>query len=356
MEDLSSTESESYDDNDTELSTTVPAAPIHAPSLEQSASCNNILDLQIALATEPPAPLNRPEPDVFVIPRRPVASAAASSPAPPPEQAEFRGRAEMDPSVCGHSLRVPQIVHSQDPVARHSCTCCKRNLDSANFSKTQRQERKAATRKCRDCIQNPATGKRKQKRVRHRSKRGQIGPEEPRLWEWSDQESEQVALDQRTKMTWQERWEQKKRLIEQGHPPSRTTYPPRAAAVRAQAEWRHPPQPKTSALAQHHGERQRSQYTTPQPTRKQLIGQKRLQEMAGIDSNLPPPRTSRPRRAAAIRAQEEWRLRPQPSGSALVTSRFQQGERDYLLNRARGASSRSGNPQHPTMSRFGGHR
>ncbi|KAE9347804.1 hypothetical protein PF008_g7650 [Phytophthora fragariae] len=185
----------------------------------------------------------------------------------------------------------------QDPVETFSCTCCKRkDMDAPNFSKAQRAVYKAATRKCRDCTyQLPSTGpKNKRKRVRNAPRfRAKHADRPPREEGAVGHENEQVMTDQRTKMTLQQ-WHENKRLHE-GAPPPRAT----------QEERRPQPQP---ALPQRQEEHQR-------PTaaeKKQLKHQRRVQVRAEIDRDPPPPRTRHPPRAAAIRAQEEWRHKPQP--------------------------------------------
>ncbi|KAE9034233.1 hypothetical protein PR003_g5701 [Phytophthora rubi] len=341
MDELSSTESEggeSYDGYDAQVpqSTPLPAPPTHAivtPPPAPSAGIN-ILDLQCALATHPPAP------EVFVIPRRPVATPSS------PRVTEVQSRDEVDPSTerpCGHSLTPPMAMHrpQQDPVETFSCTCCKRkDMDAPNFSKAQRAVYKAATRKCRDCTyQLPSTGpKNKRKRVRNAPRfRAKHADRPPREEGAVGHENEQVMTDQRTKMTLQQ-WHENKRLHE-GAPPPRAT----------QEERRPQPQP---ALPQRQEEHQR-------PTaaeKKQLKRQRRAQVRAEIDRDPPPPRTRHPPRAAAIRAQEEWRHKPQPRRISFGTPQQRQEEHGGLPKQARNASSQSVNSQHSTRDHFPSHR
>ncbi|KAG3072888.1 hypothetical protein PI124_g21461 [Phytophthora idaei] len=177
VDDGSSTESESFEPDQEEH------APVNA-SVESTTPISttlgiNILDLQAVLLSAPPAPVapppSKPTTGSFVIPRRPIpkptdtpqssrcGSTSDHSRAPPPD---------AFPRHCKHSLTHPIVARAKPQVETFSCTCCERKeMGAPNFSKTQRKEYKAPTRKCRDCTCDlPLTSAvRRQSRERRRS-------------------------------------------------------------------------------------------------------------------------------------------------------------------------------------------
>ncbi|KAF4033916.1 hypothetical protein GN244_ATG14125 [Phytophthora infestans] len=307
LDDGSSTDSESYEICRVQHPTVdVPvgrASPI--PVLRGI----NILDLQSVLLTRP-APIAPPPSetttDSFVIPRRkptstlqiPRCDSTNDQPRPAPLHTFYR--------QCRHTLTHPEVERAKKQVEKFSCTCCERKeMDASNFSKTQRKENKALTRKCRDCTyEKPfSSAERRQSRER-RNQDTNISVQESRStkrrFDLMQQEPQQVSAAAR--IPWQRRLQQIREAQRAGHnsgvPLTRQPELQSGGWTRQESRPREPRQ----AL----GRRER---LTP-AQKKQIKRQKRMEEMAEIDRNPPPPRTMRQPRVAAQKAQSDWRSDP----------------------------------------------
>ncbi|KAG7383749.1 hypothetical protein PHYPSEUDO_003364 [Phytophthora pseudosyringae] len=295
MDEGSSTESEGYETDPGQ------SAPVNScPRVVQPAPPTfNILDLHPAVLTSPPVPIAATAKDTaatFVISRRhiPTPRSALASAGNESTRSSTDGISRPPPPgipvrLCRHSLKPPTVTgRGTRQVERLSCTCCKRkDLDVANFSKKQRKEAKAATRKCRDCTYEcPLTrDERRQQRERRRLEERNVGAAPQR-----------VTAAQITRIPWQKRLQQ----IRKGayNPASNDVQRRPRPELENKREELHP------AVQQRASER-REQLTPAQ--KKQAKRQKCMEEMDELNRNPPPPRTPRTPRAAAQKAQDEWR-------------------------------------------------
>ncbi|KAG2778211.1 hypothetical protein PC129_g11650 [Phytophthora cactorum] len=206
-------------------------------------------------------------------------------------------------------------------------------MDASNFSKTQRKEYKAPTRKCRDCTYDlPLTSAvRWQSRERRRSQDKRTPAPERRTEERRTDAMRQEPRSAPQQSTTPTRIPCQRRLQQIRE----TRTEERCSDVQCTSGgWRREETGQQRTLGR------REQLTPAQ--KKQIKRQKRMEEMAEIDQNPPPRRTTRPPRASAQKAQDEWRSDPRIRASGYADMHQQLHERKSSRARMLGAASRVG--------------